>query len=289
MDGPLPLCNALLLLVTAVVSFLGFANRELEQKLIFNPGRILADKEYYRLVSSAFLHAEWGHLLVNLIGLYSFGGVVELYCGRGHFLLIYFGAIVGGSLLSLLIHRHHDYYAYGASGGVCGIIFAHLLLLPGSGVRLYFMLPIPGWLFAIGFLLASFFALQRGRDHIGHDAHVGGALVGLIIAAVLYPEAVRYNAKLFGLVLGVSLAALSYFWFNPLWLPLVGWFQHRGKPQSNLPRYKEEERTIDAILEKVGREGMDSLTAQEKALLQAASDKYRRRAESKKPESGLAI
>ena len=109
----------------------------------------------------------------------------------------------GGSLLALYVHRHHQYRAYGASGGVCGIIFAYLLLLPGASISpFFFPVAIPGWLYALAFLLGSFFALKVGRDNVGHDAHLGGAIIGFVIAAALEPAAVRYNLRVFIAVLG---------------------------------------------------------------------------------------
>jgi membrane associated rhomboid family serine protease len=285
-------CNLLVILITCVISYLGFRSREVEEKYIFNPERILAGKEYYRLVSSSFLHAGWGHLFLNMVSLYSFGSVLELLYGRGEFLLIYFGAVIGGGLLSLFIHRHHHYFAYGASGGVCGIIFAHILLLPGSGVNLYFQVPVPGWLYAIGFLAGSFYAMREGRDNVGHDAHLGGAIVGLLIAAVLNPVITRYNWRIFVIVLVAAIALLVYLWNNPMLLP-VSVFSGRGGSskarRSELPRYKQQELEVDAVLEKIQKVGMDGLTEGEKALLAEASGKYQRRGDSQKPESDLII
>ena len=126
--------------------------------------------------------------------------ILEWSLGRTDFLLIYFGSVIGGNLLSLYVHRHHDYLSYGASGGVCGIIFAYLLLFPGVGIMVYLALPIPGWLYAIGFLVGSFVAMKRAKDNIGHDAHLGGAIVGLLIAAALHPKAALDNWKIFLLV-----------------------------------------------------------------------------------------
>jgi membrane associated rhomboid family serine protease len=292
MNEPLAICTLLLILVTVAVSYAGFRNPALEERLIFRPQSILADKQYYRLVTSAFLHAGWNHLVCNMVSLYLFGKVLELWLGRVDFLLIYFGSVIGGNLLSLYVHRHHDYRAYGASGGGCGIIFAYLLIFPGAGIGLYFLVPIPGWLYAIGFLLVSFFAMRQGRGNVGHDAHLGGAIVGLLIAAALHPEAVRYNWRIFLLVLIPATLLLLYLWFNPLFLP-AGAFVQRAlttRPRrSNLPRYKQESRQVDAILEKVAQHGVHSLTAEEKALLEKVSGKLRRRAESEKPKSGLTI
>ncbi len=299
MNEPLALCNCLVILATGLVSFFGFTHRDVEEKYIFHPESILAGKQYYRLVTSAFLHANWSHLLWNMFSLYFFGNLVELFYGKADFLLIYFGAILGGSLLSLYVHRHHEYLAYGASGGVCGMIFAYILLFPGGAVRI-FMIPIavPGWLYAIAYIAGSFFALKAGRDNVGHDAHLGGAIVGLLIAAGLHPQMAAENWKIFLTVLLLSSALLAYLWINPMFLPLSAFSRPSWRPKLSWsrkpqraagPPHRVEQLRVDQILEKVAREGMGSLTEEEKALLQKTSAQYRRRADSKKPDSGLAI
>ena len=210
------------------------------------------------------------------------------------FLVIYFGSVIGGNLLSLYVHRHHHYFAYGASGGVCGIIFAHILLFPGSHIGTFFLsISIPGWLYAICFMLYSFFGMkENNRGGIGHDAHLGGSIVGLLIAAAMDPESVRRNLLIFLIVLISALLLLCYLWFNSLFLPLRSFITRRTKSglrNSKLPPHKRENLQVDAVLEKIARSGIESLTDREKALLDDVSDKYRRRAESKKPDSGLAI
>jgi membrane associated rhomboid family serine protease len=293
MNEPLAVCNSLVILVTCVTSFLVFRHRSAEAKFIFNPESILAGRQYYRLVTSGFLHADWQHLLWNMVSLYFFGNLVELLFGRGDFVLIYFGAIIGGGLLSLYVHRHHDYYAYGASGGVCGMIFAHILLLPGSGIYVYFIpVAIPGWLYAIVFLAGSFVALKRERDNVGHDAHLGGAIVGLLIAAALHPEAAISNWRVFVIVLALAGALLACLWINPILLPWSAfrgsWFARRSR-KTELPGRRREQAEVDAILDKVANGGIQSLTAEEKAFLEGVSGKYQRRAQSRKPESELRI
>ncbi len=128
----LPWCTWLIIGATCVVSFRGFRSFGFEEKYIFNPEAILAGRQYYRLVTSAFLHADMRHLMLNMFSLFFFGRGVESALGSAQFLLIYFGAIVGGDLLSLYVHRHHEYRSYGASGGVCGIIFASILIHPSG-------------------------------------------------------------------------------------------------------------------------------------------------------------
>ncbi len=295
MDMPITTCNGLVILVTSVVSYLGFRNSEVRQRYLFEPESILAGKQYYRLVTSGFLHADWSHLFLNMLTLYWFGSGVEAFVGSTRYLMVYFGAIVGGSLLSLYVHRHHVYQAYGASGGACGLIFAHILLFPWSRIMV-FPLPyyIPTWLYAIGFVVGSFYALKRGKDNIGHDAHLGGALVGFLIAAALVPAAVRYNFRIFLLLLGLNLGVLIYLWFNPLFLPSES-FLDRGcsaEPKRwRVIRRRPAPRQlkVDDILEKVSKSGIHSLSAEEKAALTRTSEKYRRRADSKKPESDLNI
>ena len=294
MNEPIALCNALIIGLTCLVSWLGFKSRAVEEKYIFEPEAILAWKEYYRLLTSGFLHAGWWHLLVNMVSLYLLGSLVELYFGAGQFLLIYFGAIVGGNVLSLYVHRHHEYRAYGASGGVCGIIFAYILLFPGASIS-QFPIPIaiPGWLYAIGFIAVSFVGMKaNNRGNIGHDAHLGGAIVGLLIAAALHPEMARANWRIFLLVLSAAVLLLVYLWINPMFLPSSSFFGHRSNKISRsekIPSYKREILEIDAVLEKISKNGMDSLSQEERNLLANASAKSQRRAQSKKPESGLAI
>jgi len=291
MVEPLTPCTWLLIAATCVFSVLAFRDPRLEERFIFNPQSILAYNEYYRLITPAFLHAGAWHLLLNMMSLYAFGTTLELFMGKAHFLSIYFGSVIGGNLLSLYVHRHHDYRAYGASGGVCGVIFAYILFFPGASIMSFYLpIAIPGWLYAIGFLLGSFYAMKAGRDNVGHDAHLGGAIIGLLITAALYPDNAKENWKLFGIVLGISVSLLIYVWVNPMFLPISafsGGFPRARRERATVPRYKKEQLEVDAILEKVAASGMESLTREEKALLQEVSGKFRRRAESKKPQSDL--
>jgi len=294
MYEPMASCTVWLILATGLVSYLGFRSPAVEEQYIFNPERILAGKQYYRLVTAAFLHAGWRHLIFNMLSLYFFGPGIEMLLGRGQFLLIYFSAVVGGNLLSLYVHRHHEYRAYGASGGVGGIIFAHILLSPYGGISMFFIpIAIPGWLYAIVYLLVSFYGMkEHNRGNIGHDAHLGGSLIGFLSAAALNPEYVRYHPRIFFMILAVTILLLIYLWFNPLFLPAAHFFQ-RGEGfkarSARAPKSRRESLQVDAILDKISKTGVQNLTPEEKALLDEVSGKYRRRDQSKKPESGLAI
>jgi membrane associated rhomboid family serine protease len=282
--------NFAVIAVTCWVSYQGFRSSWFGQKYIFWPEAILAQHQYYRLVAAGFLHANGAHLLMNMMSLFFFGPLIEMRCGAGQFLVIYFAGIIGGNLLSLLVHRYHDYRACGASGGVCGIIYAYIFLFPGRSLNMLFIpLNIPSWLYAIGFLALSFYGMKAQKGDIGHDAHLGGALVGLFTAALLHPEMVRYSPRLFAAIsLGTALLFV-YLAKNPLFLPLQAFeFGKRGKTvRSSPPRRIEKE--ADAILQKISEKGGDSLTPAEKALLLEVSEKYRRRSVSRRPESGFDL
>jgi membrane associated rhomboid family serine protease len=289
-----PVITFALIAVTCVVSFQGFKSRDFEGRFVFMPEAILAWKQYYRLVTSAFLHANPQHLIFNMLSLYLFGRYLEAFPGRLAFLAIYFGAIIGGDLLSLYVHRHHQYSSYGASGGVAGVIFAAILLNPGIRIAAFFVpIFIPGWIYAILYLAYSFFGMKEHRGDVGHDAHLGGAIIGFLIAAAIQPAAVAANFWIFLTVLAGAILLLVYLWWNPLFLPLssvIGRPTFRRQPKAaSAPKSRRETAEVDAILEKIGRSGMDSLTEEEKAVLGQTANKYQRRSDSSKPRSGLAI
>jgi membrane associated rhomboid family serine protease len=292
MNEPADICTLVIIVITAVSSFVGFQDPGFTEKFVFAPTEILACKQYYRLVTSAFLHADLNHLLTNMITLYLFGSIMESRVGHGLFLLIYFAAIVGGSLLSLWLHRNHEYRAYGASGGVCGMVFSYIALNPTGTILAHFFIPIPAWAYGILFLVGSFVALRRKSDNIGHDAHIGGAVIGLWTTGALEPWAVRENLIWFLILSGVSLALFFYFLKNPLFLPfstLMPELARGKKGKREILPHRRELHDVDAILDKISREGVESLTAEEKAFLKGVSNKYQSRAQSEKPKSDLII
>ena len=233
---------------------------------------------------------------MNMLSLYFFGPWIELSYGGMQFLGIYFAAIVGGNLLSLLVHRHDDYRAYGASGGVAGIILAHIFMFPGGSVQFFLVpVPIPSWLYAIAFLGASFYGMKNQIGNVGHDAHLGGALVGLYTAAGMHPFIVRESPRLFAVISVGTILLLVYLGRESLLAGAGGIrfprFGNSGKAasRSDLPDHKQTEREWDAILAKVSERGIHSLTPEEEAVLRQTSAKYKRRAEPEKPKSGLAL
>jgi membrane associated rhomboid family serine protease len=269
----------IVLVVTALASFYAFQRPDIKERWIFNPQAILADKQFYRMITSGLIHADWIHFGFNAFSFYSFGRNIEEVYGAKTLLLIYGSSILGGSLLSLIIHRNHDYRALGASGGVCGVIFASIFLLPGSSITM-FPLPIgiPAWLYAVLFLDGSFIAHRKQADNIGHDAHLGGAIVGLLLSAGMYPELVFAAPWMFAAVLGLSLVILMILIFDPAHILDRHLHLNRSTPGGGRLREYDENRgrnqkkaEIDRLLDKVAEKGLDKLSTSERKRLDELS------------------
>ena len=292
MNAPAAICTIVIIALTVFCSFMGFRDPAFTEKFIFSPDEILAGKQYYRLFTAAFLHADLNHLLMNMVSLFLFGKMMELFVGPEEFLLIYFAAIVGGNLLSLWLHRNHDYRAYGASGGVSGIVFSYIALFPNGTILAHLFIPIPAWAYGMLFLIGSFVALKRNVDNVGHDAHIGGAVIGLWTTGALQSWAIRQNLMWFLILSGVALALFVYFIKNSMFLPLEllrpNWGR-RNNGRRKVSSHRREMLEVDAVLDKISREGVESLTAEEKALLNRVSTKYQSRAQSEKAKSDLII
>lgn len=149
------ICTLIIIAITVFCSVIGFRDAAFVEKFIFSPVEILAGKQYYRLFTAAFLHADVNHLLMNMITLFLFGRIMESHVGPVQFLFIYLAAIIGGSLLSLWLHRNHDYRALGASGGTCGMVFSYIALYPDGRILAHMIFPMPAWAYGILFPVVS--------------------------------------------------------------------------------------------------------------------------------------
>ncbi len=186
--------------ITTLASILAFNTPQLLYRYQFNPYQITHRKQYMRLVSHAFLHANWPHLIINMLVLLSFGQSVEknftlLFNSLGplFYLLLYFGAILVSPIYSLIRNRNNYMYnAVGASGAVSAVVFTSILLAPLSQIYFFAIIPIPGILFAVLYLLYSWQLSKHNRDNIAHDTHFIGALYGLIFPIILKPDLFIY-------------------------------------------------------------------------------------------------
>ncbi|MFC1668752.1 rhomboid family intramembrane serine protease [Spirochaetota bacterium] len=189
----------IIIAVTTLTSLFAFYDKNIINKLDFSIIHILAKKEIYRMFTSALVHADLVHLGFNMFSLYSFSMHIERRYGFIVIITAYAVSTLSGSLLSLIRNRNNSRYrAVGASGGVCGIIYASIFLLEGGSIYIFPLpIPIPDWLYAVLFLCVTTFALNRNKDdHIGHDAHLGGALAGMAFAIIYDPSIIMLKWKL---------------------------------------------------------------------------------------------
>ena len=191
----------LLIGVNCLVSYKGFNDTAFFRKYEFHIGSIRAG-EQYRMFTCAFLHADITHLLFNMLTLYFFGPVVVGLLGMLPFLIVYFGSLLAGSMLTLYFHRNDYWYrAIGASGAITGVLYSAILLVPDMTLGLYFVIPVPAYLFGIGYLLFSIYGMKAKNDNIGHVAHFGGAIGGYAITLSREPQMIYTNTLMVILLL----------------------------------------------------------------------------------------
>ena len=189
--------NPVLIAVIAlnvIVSYKGFQDILFFRKYEFHIGSIRGG-EQIRMFSSAFLHADIAHLAFNMLTLFFFAPVVMDYMGSFSFIIIYIGSLLFGSLLTLYFHKDdYNYRAIGASGAVTGVLYSAILLQPDMSLYLFFIpIPIPAYIFGIGYLLYSIYGMKAKNDNIGHTAHFGGAIGGYLITIAKFPEMLTEN------------------------------------------------------------------------------------------------
>lgn len=182
----------ILIVFTALVSIPAFSNHDWFLRLQFNAYQIYHRKQWYRMLTHGFLHANWTHLIVNMLVLFFFGPYVEknlsmiLSPGMQQwdkliYLFFYFAAIVVASLSSLFKHKDHPWYnAVGASGAVSAIIFFFIFFNPWELIYFYGILPVPGVIMGVLYLIYSHYMSRREADNINHDAHMSGAIFGFV-------------------------------------------------------------------------------------------------------------
>lgn len=202
----------LIIALTAITSIKGFNDMAFFDRYKFNVGAILgSSKQWDRLLTSATLHGDYMHLIFNMMTLYFFSDIIILVFGLWKYLAIYVAAILGGGLLSLWVHRREYYYsAIGASGGVVGILFAAIAIEPNIGIYIFLIpIAIPGWIFGLAYLAYSIYGMQSSQGNIGHDAHLGGAAIGLIMAILFAPSLLEVNLLYIGIMI-IPLIILTY-------------------------------------------------------------------------------
>lgn len=187
------LLTLIIIAANVLFSYKGFQDYGFFHKYKFNIEAINRGNKI-AFISSGFLHIDTTHLLVNMLTLYFFGGIVSQALGPFGFLLVYFASLLLGNFLSYQFHKDEpQYQAVGASGAVMGILYSAILLQPDMMLGLFFIIPIPAYVFGIGYLLYSIWGMKSRTDNIGHDAHFGGAMGGYFFTILLQPSIIEQS------------------------------------------------------------------------------------------------
>ena len=183
----------IILALTILVSVIGLFSRTVIEKAVLRPYVIAQGRDYSTLLTSGFVHADVPHLLFNLITYCSFAFLLERAMGELRFEILYFTGLLVSNLGTTIKHRNDPNYAsLGASGAILAVLFAAIVYFPHQRlIFLFFPIPIPAPLFAVLYLVYSYWSSGRARDRINHDAHIFGALTGLAFALVTAPERFR--------------------------------------------------------------------------------------------------
>lgn len=183
-----------IIVANVLITIKGLEDRGFFERYKFNVGAIKRGDQL-RMLSSGFLHVDYGHLFFNMFTLYFFAPFVINELGRLNFVVIYIASLAFGSLLSLYFNKENYWYsAVGASGAVTGILYSAILLYPDMSLYLMFIpIPIKGYIFGLGYLLYSIYGMKKRTDNIGHDAHFGGAIGGYATSLILMPSLFETN------------------------------------------------------------------------------------------------
>ena len=193
----------LLIAITSIISIIAFNRRDIFEKLQLNPYAVYHKKEWYRIISHGFIHADWVHLFINMFVLFSFGSAVEnifkQLAAEGiikspvlSFVILYFASMVLATVTS--IKNHKDDYMYnsvGASGAVSAVVFTSIFFQPLAKLYFYAVIPIPGIVFGVLYLVYSQYMSKRNNDNINHDAHFIGAVFGFLFPLILEPKLIN--------------------------------------------------------------------------------------------------
>ena len=266
-----------LIVTNFLFSYRGFKDQSFFYKFRFQVEQVMIYKDYKRLFTSGFLHIGWSHLIFNMIALYFFSGSLEQLVGSAEFMLIYVSGLIGGNLMSLLVHKNNSTYSsVGASGAVFSTMFSAIALIPGMSIGIFFLpISFPGWLFGLIYVLVSIYGIKSRSDNIGHDAHLGGALTGMMVAILLHPSALANNLVTILIIAIPAIAFIIFIMKKPEVLLIDNLYFKRNHNLTKEDRYNVQKRNkqeeLDKVLEKIHKKGMNSLSEKEKKLLQELS------------------
>ncbi len=188
-----------IIVITTGISLYAMSQSGVQYALMMNPHMITKRGQYYRLLTSGFIHGDHMHLIFNMFSFYFFGSQLEyifqyIFGGMGsvYFILMYALGIIVSDVPTLFKHQNNPAYnSLGASGAVAAVIFGCILFQPLQDICLYGVLCFPGFILGTVYIIYSYYSSKRSKDRINHDAHLYGALFGLLFCIVLYPDSIR--------------------------------------------------------------------------------------------------
>ena len=201
------------ILLAAIVytSYRALKNPLLFNRLKFNVNAV-QNGEYYRLLTAGFIHVDYNHLFFNGFTLFIFGGNALYGLGSVNFIILYLISLLLGNGLAYYYHKSNPYYtAVGASGAIMGIVYSSILMFPDMQLAIiFFPIPFPAYIFGVGYLIYTLFGIKSQNDGIGHTAHFGGAIGGIICTLVFDPFVFEKSFSTLVLIIGVTLVAGWY-------------------------------------------------------------------------------
>lgn len=203
-----------LLAAIALISYRAIKDPLLFNRLKFNVSAV-ENGEYYRLLTAGFIHVDYNHLFFNCFTLFIFGGNALYGLGTLNFILLYLISLLMGNGLAYYYHKKNPYYtAVGASGAIMGIVYSSILMFPEMELAfIFFPVPMPAYVFGVGYLIYTLFGIKSQNDGIGHTAHFGGAIGGIICTLVFDP--IVFEKSFYTLVLMVVITLIAgYFLFR---------------------------------------------------------------------------
>lgn len=198
----------ILLAIIVLISYRAFKDPLLFNQLKFNV-RAVQLGEYYRLLTAGFIHVDYNHLFFNGFTLFIFGGNALYGLGTVNFILLYMVSLLMGNGLAYYYHKSNPYYtAVGASGAIMGIVYSSILMFPEMKLAIiFFPIPFPAYVFGVGYLIYTLFGIKSQNDGIGHTAHFGGAIGGIICTLVFDPFVLEKFFYTLLLMVGITLVA----------------------------------------------------------------------------------
>jgi membrane associated rhomboid family serine protease len=184
---------AAIFIITLAASLWAFSNENIYGDFILNPYSVSRGQRVYTVITSGLIHKDWNHLFFNMLSFYFFAFQLESLLGHWQFGLLYVLSLILSDLPSIQKHKEDIWYnSLGASGAISAVIFSYILFEPTARMSLIIIpIPIPAWIFGILYLVYCHFASKHARDNVNHDAHLFGAISGIIITIALHHDVIN--------------------------------------------------------------------------------------------------